>query len=243
MENIENTENIDNIETPVTPPSKVRLGFLAVVAIAVLAQFGFTLARPGIDKDAPPVAKTVPYPQDVPLPGWQLQSSQAKKSPHFLIDDGHLYTYGKNDETLTAQTHLEVNKSGAVNQYLMLNGVLIDPNNLEVKSDPERGTYCIVKQLDKTYLSACLNAAGKSTFDQGELTKNRYEYGLSPLGVIGWVIGVNDLTDNRCLLTIMAIPVETPNELDHQNNVKQLEAAWVAWYDWWKPQLQTAEFK
>ena len=90
------------------------------------------------------------------------------------------------------------------------------------------------------------NAVGSSfgiTFEQGELTQNRYQYGISPLGVIGWVIGVNDLTDNRCLLTIMAIPVETPNELNHQKNVQQLEAAWVAWYDWWKPQLQTAAFK
>ncbi|MFN9176034.1 MAG: cyanoexosortase A system-associated protein, partial [Synechocystis sp.] len=227
------------MENSVTPPSKLRLGFLAVLAIAVLAQFGFTLARPGIDEDAPPVAKTIPYPQDVPLPGWQLQSSQAKKSPHKLIDDGHLYTYEKNNKKLTAQTHLEVNKPGAVNHYLGVNGIPISPLNLELKSDPERGTYGIVKQLDKTYLSACLNAAGKSTFEQGELNQNRYQYGISPLGVIGWVIGVNDLTDNRCLLTIMAIPVETPNELNHQKNVQQLEAAWVAWYDWWKPQLQT----
>jgi len=240
MENLENTESMENL---VTPPSNLRLGFLAILAIAVLAQFGVTLARPGIDKDAPPAANTVPYPPDVPLPGWQLQSSQAKKSPHRLIDDGHLYTYEKNNEILTAQTHLEVNKSGAVNHYLMLNGVPISPINLEIKSDPERGTYAIVKHLDKTYLSACLNAAGKSTFEQGELTANRYKYGITPLGVAGWVLGFNDLTDNRCLLTIMAMPVETANELNHQNNVKQLEAAWGAWYDWWKPQLQTAAFK
>ena len=84
-------ENMENIDNSVTPPPKVRLGFLAVLAVAVLAQAGLTLARPGIDKDAPPVVKTVPYPDDVPLPGWQLQSSQAKKSPHKLIDDGHLY--------------------------------------------------------------------------------------------------------------------------------------------------------
>ncbi|MFM1842610.1 MAG: hypothetical protein RLZZ490_1346 [Cyanobacteriota bacterium] len=234
---------MENIDNSAPTPSNVRLGFLAVLAIAVLAQAGMTLARPGIDKDAPPVAKTVPYPQDVPLPGWQLQSSQAQKSSHHLIDDGHLYTYAKNKEILTAQAHLEVNKSGAVNHYLVLNDIPINPNNLEIKSDPERGTYGIVKQQDKTYLSACLNAAGKSTFEQGELTKNRYQYGMSPLGIAGWVLGLNDLTDNRCLLTIMAIPVATPNELTHHNNVKQLEAAWVAWYDWWKPQLQTAAFK
>lgn len=231
------------MENSATPPSNLRLGFVAVLAIAVLAQFGVTLARPGIDKDAPAKVTVVPYPKDVPLPGWKLATSEPKKAPHELMNDGYLYTYNNGNATLTAQAHLEVDKAGAVNQYLMLNGIRISPAILTVKQDPERGTYSIVKQLDKTYLAACLNASGKSTFEQGELTKNRYQYGISPMGIMGWIAGFNGLTDNRCLLTIMAMPVTEPKELNHEKNATQLEAAWKNWYDWWKPQLQTAAFK
>ncbi|MEY2985068.1 MAG: hypothetical protein RLZZ568_1685 [Cyanobacteriota bacterium] len=224
-------------------PANIRLGYVALLAIAVLAQVGFTIGRPSRGQTTSPRAESVSYPPVVPLPGWQLRSSQGKKSPHALMEDGYVYFYTNNGETLTVQAHLEINKSGAVNHYLMLNGIPISPNTLDIRNSPEQGTYGIVMHSDKTYLSACLNAAGKSTFDQAELTANRYQYGISPLGIVGWLLGFNNLTDNRCLLTIMAMPVPIPNPLTYDNNVKRLEAAWADWYDWWKDQWQTLAFK
>ena len=231
------------MQTTFSTSNPIRLGVFAVFAASLIGLSALILLRPSSEDGQQTATDSQTYPQQVTLPDWQLTNSEAVEPYHELMAPGQIYQFEQSGLPLTAQTHLQVNSAGAVNQFLMLMEVNLSPENLIFKSDPERGSYGVVLGQDKTYIASCVNASGKSTFTQGELASNRYQYGLSPSRTVGWLLGWNELTDNRCLFTVMSLPVTEPTLVNHEKNIPLLENAWDSWYDWWKKELQKPEFQ
>ncbi len=229
-----------------TPNAKLRLGLFAIVFVAILGQTIFTLFRPSPEERQKNNNVAIAYPESVPLENWQLVNSAAVPPPEIfkhIVNPGWVYNYQGNDSSVRAQVHLQVDGPGAVNHYMELLEVEPMPETFEFKFDPERGSYGVVKNSDRTYLSSCVNAVGKSTFTEEETTKNRFQHGISPASFFGWLMGFNHLTDNRCLFTLISMPISIPTEANHQVNIQMLEATWKDWYDWWKPELQKSDFR
>ncbi|MBE9174573.1 cyanoexosortase A system-associated protein [Synechocystis salina LEGE 06155] len=172
-----------------------------------------------------------PYPQQVTLPSWQLKSSEtaiiAGKSP------GQRYILQKGDTTATIAAFHQLHTDGNVSRLLV---TYTDARPATVYIHPvehtETGHFGAFVFENQAHITACLNPNAPSTLTEQQFISNKYRHNLH---FFAWLAGQKDLTDSSCLWTLISTPIApdaTPDEITQ--TFKQLETAWVEWYQWWQ---------
>ncbi len=223
----------------------IRISICAVLIMGMLAETGRALLMPSVsklelDKEK---ANSVVLPTTVPLANWQLTDNKSLKANKNQAI-GHLYQYRNSDnKQIDIQVRYQQYTEGNISRLLMVYGITPPAStSITIKQNEQMGSYGLMLYNERAYLSACINPIGQSTATSEQFAKNKYQYGLKPLRTLGWIAGLNDLIDARCLWTVISTPVSS--SADNQvieRKFETLEAVWAEWYRWWKPQLQELE--
>jgi cyanosortase A-associated protein len=79
----------------------------------------------------------------------------------------------------------------------------------------------------RAYLDACINSRGGSTFTEEQFRANRIQYDVQFNRLLPWLLGQQELRDQRCLWTHLSIPL---NQSSPESSYHILENAWFSWY-------------
>jgi cyanosortase A-associated protein len=224
--------------------NSIRLVLLAIACGGALATVGKLLIAPKAKLYRSTQEFKFP-PQSPPLKGWQLLSSTPSKTSGGVIFRGRTYIYRKADIRLKAEIYYSPGPNGHVPYFLKTyKGIqIVQPKIME---DSARGIYALVEsnpQNDQakheTYLTACINPHGFSTFTGSELQRNGTEHGLRGDRLFPWLVGQQTLIDTSCLWSVLALPQKDTPEA--QATDQQLQNIWPSWYDWWFQYFRTAQ--
>ncbi len=178
----------------------------------------------------------------VPLAGWQLTTS----SPLPAIEAGpagHQFEYRQATTVLTVEARM-MPGDGNISRFLFVHTPIRAANaNLIIKQQPGIGYYGILTHKGRAYLSACVNARGESTVTEQQFMQSRYAHDMRVDRVLPWLLGQQPLLDQRCLWTLMSVPLAattTANADTTDATFKSLETAWFSWYHWWQSRFPPA---
>lgn len=175
------------------------------------------------------------FPEIVPVEGWQSLPSfplvdSSSDTPPSL--SGRRYQYIKNNQTLNIEMRYFVNTSGEVKTFI--NSYQSISASPLIRQKEGIGFYGLFTHREQAYLSACINPHGFSTFTARQFKQNRNLYDVQFNRLLPWLLGQENLKDERCLWTYLSIPVNSsPPEVAYQN----LENVWFSWYKWWSPRF------
>ncbi|MEM9219551.1 MAG: cyanoexosortase A system-associated protein [Cyanobacteria bacterium P01_F01_bin.150] len=96
---------------------------------------------------------------------------------------------------------------------------------------------------DTTYLSACINPRGESTFFIDQFLDNQSIYDRDPTRLLQVLFGRQTWTDQRCLWTHMTLtrassgPKISSNASQSPSLQALLDETWAEWYGIWQPKF------
>jgi cyanosortase A-associated protein len=213
---------------------------------------GFVLGKSLLD---PRMGQLTPFEfsPDVPLTQWTpVESQRLKPLPEpdtdgSILQVGRTYQYRQNDRLLDIEMRYVLRTQGEVEKFIKdrrtkenkKENSQLDPNEkLEatVEYEPDVGSYVLLADKKRAYLSACINPRGESTFTQDQYKHNQDIYDTELSRLLPSLLGREKWRDDRCLWTYMSMPLDgsTPQE-----TYKLLEATWLEWKQWWQPQFPT----
>ena len=218
------------------PWKKLRLPVLIITFTSALFVFSRTITDSSIGKRA---ATPFVFPSSVPLSQWQFVSS--KPLPNQIVEQlpygklilpGMHYRYQQNGIPLKIDMRYEVNTGGDVKQLVeMHTDVKFLPNQpMPIIREHKLGFYGVYVYQQQAYLDACINPSGGSTFTSAQFDYNRIHYDLQFQRLLLWLLGRQELRDNRCLWTHLSIPLNQSSP----DAYSTLEQAWFSWYKWWQ---------
>ncbi len=220
---------------------QLRIALLAIASANVLLVFSRSILDPSIGKR--PIAPFT-FPTAVPLPQWQQSAAQplpkltVERWPYGKLNlPGIHYRYQQNNLPLDIKMRYEVETDGNVRQITENNS---EVRFLQLKSQPvirqhqQLGFYGLFVYEQRAYLDACINSRGGSTFTSAQFDTNRIRYDSQLNRLIPWLLGQQNLRDNRCLWAQLSIPLYKSSP---QSAYKVLETAWFSWYQWWQPRF------
>jgi cyanosortase A-associated protein len=197
-------------------------------------------------------ATTFDFPTDVPLTGWQLQSSRPTSALASLPVMGDVittrdYFYQKHDRQDALSLEVKMSYIANITQEpngdvpTLIQGFTSLPSaaskQLTIKQQPDVGFYGLFTHAKTAYLSSCINAQGVSTVTKEQFLHNRLTADLQPARLFRWMQGQAPLRDKRCLWVLMSTPLQAT---DPAISYSALEAAWFSWYEWWKTRFPSA---
>jgi cyanosortase A-associated protein len=201
----------------------------------------FVLSRVLFDADIGK-RKIIPlaFPTTVPLSQWQQVASQplpdriVEQEPYGKIAfPGRRYQYKQNNLLLTIEMRYELNAEGDGQQAIATyNDITFSParSPLLIRQSQQLGYYAIFIHQQQAYLNACINSRGGSTFTSSQFDTNRLRYDFQFQRIVLWLLGRQELRDNRCLWTHLSIPLKQSSP---DSAYTTLEQAWFSWYKWW----------
>lgn len=236
------------------------------VAIAALV-LGKTLLDPNIGQPRP-----FELPETVELSQWTLTNSE-ELEPFTLntgeadyADEGQRYTYVLNTNaasspaavaTLTVEQRYMIDTNGFIERLLM--GHKAFQEDLAVLDEKGGDTSTVDADVqyklglgysglfqvgETTYLSACVNPRGESTFFIDHFLHNQSIYDRDPTRLFSVLFGRQAWTDQRCLWTHMAlspgasgVELSDSSTLPSQDLQVLLNDTWEEWHDMWQPQF------
>lgn len=175
------------------------------------------------------------FPQSVPLQGWQPLASEplvdATTAPAPKVSGRH-YRYSQNSLPLDIEMRYFIGTSGDVKDFIKTyNSIQASP---ALRQKDGIGFYGLFTHQEKAHLSACINPYGGSTFTARQFKQNFNAYNLQFNRLLPWLLGQDNLQDERCLWTYLSVPLKSSSpELAYQ----QLEKVWFSWYQWWQPRF------
>lgn len=179
------------------------------------------------------------FPATVPLPQWQQVASQplpdriVEQEPYGKVAfPGRRYQYKQNDLLLNIDLRYELNTVGDGQQAIADNLNLSFPTNrspLQIRRNPQLGYYAVFVHQQRAYLNACINSRGSSTFTPSQFDANRLRYDFQFPRIALWLLGRQELRDNRCIWTHLSLPLKQPTSEAYST----LEQAWLSSYKWW----------
>ncbi|MGB3237179.1 MAG: cyanoexosortase A system-associated protein [Geitlerinemataceae cyanobacterium] len=211
---------------------------------------GFVLGKALLD---PRMGQLTPFEfsPDVPLTQWQpVESERLKPLPEpdtdgSILQVGRTYQYRQNDRLLDIEMRYVLRTQGEVENFVKDRRSQEDkkenkqPDRNEkidatVGYEPEVGSYVLLADKERAYLSACINPRGESTFSREQYKHNQDIYDTEFSRLIPSFLGREKWRDDRCLWTYMSMPLEGSNP---KETYKLLESAWFEWNEWWQPQF------
>lgn len=211
----------------------IRLSFLAVTLLGVLLVLAKSILIPAEDKQT---ASAFVFPTAVPLTSWQSLSSNpliTQNPKHINYLSGRQYQYIQNDLPLNIEMRYVVNTVGDVKEFIKQN-TQIPLSKVTLRQQAGIGFYNLFTAEGKAYLSSCINPRGGTTVTDRQFKQNRNTYDVQINRLLPWLLGQENLKDNRCLWTHLSVPLKhtTP---DHA--YQKLETAFFSWYQWWEPRF------
>lgn len=216
-----------------SPWKSVRLFLLAAIFGSTVWVLGRAIAAP---KATATTQQTYPLPETIPLNSW-AESASSQLAPAADLPAGRQYQYRQQKQPLEVQVRMLVG-DGNVSRFLFVYTPIRSANaNLQIKHQAGVGYYGVLTHDNKAYLSACINSRGESTVTESQFMQNRYTHDLQFTRVLPWILGQEPLLDQRCLWTLMYVPLSADaktNPTAIAEAFKTLETAWFAWYEWWE---------
>ena len=198
---------------------------------------------------------TYSFPQQIPLPGWQLTASEPVSIPQkeqnlpqqtmdleaYQIEaidsnrkdilSGQIYHYRKAGQDLTVNFYYIPSSSnlGNVQSYYNLLSFLPDlPKLIEPleKVNP-KGHHLQFSSEENHYLTACINSMGKSTATVSQFIAYFYRPYLNPSQWLNLLNGKQTLRDKRCVWGQLSLAKAERSDAE-------LEAVWQALLSYWQ---------
>ena len=175
------------------------------------------------------------FPSAVSLPGWQPLSShplvnQTELHPNYI--SGRHYQYIQNNLLMDIEMRYLVDTSGDVKDFIKTYTSI--PSSLVLRQHQGIGFYGLFTHQGKAYLSSCINPYGGSTVTHRQFKQNRNIYDLQPSRLLPWLLGQEDLKDDRCVWAHLSIPLKHSSP---KRGYQSLESAWLSWSQWWRPRF------
>ena len=202
----------------------VLIGGLCLLSVGAIAKLNFS-------KTVALESQTFDYPEQVTLSSWQFVDSEVARTKNKL--PGRRYTFQRENLTATITVHYQPSSDGNVSRLLVAY-TEAKPATVYIHSlkHPKTGYLGAFIFQNHAYISACINPHGISTITEQQFVQNQYFHSLN---LLPWLMGQRELTDSSCLWTLISAPIApdaTPNKITQ--TFKQLETAWVEWYQWWR---------
>jgi cyanosortase A-associated protein len=226
--------------------TQIRLLLLAFNLLTA----GFVLGKSLLD---PRVGQLTPFEfsPDVPLAQWQpVESKRLKPLPEPDIEGsmfkvGRQYQYRQRDRQLEIEMRYVIHTQGEVDKFIKDRLRKAEKNANQTINNSQKiegmigyktgvGYYLLLADRERAYLSACINPRGESTVNREQYQYNQDIYDTVLSRLLPSIFGREKWRDDRCLWTYMSVPLarSTPNE-----TYQLLEAVWLEWHQWWKPQF------
>ena len=164
------------------------------------------------------------------LQGWQLEVSEPIQEQQPEFQSGQRYRYLKNGSGIDIEIRHIVNTKGNIKDYLKLYESMNLSHVPTIRQSEKFGFYGVFIEDNRSYLSACINPRGKSTFTGVQFAHNRNTLDMTPDRIFPWLLGQAELRDDRCLWVIFSMPTEG----DPESTYHELEDLWFSLY----PDLQ-----
>lgn len=144
-----------------------------------------------------PIRTAFEIPQNLELPDWSLKSSRVINDNQSTFQSGKNYQYQQKQNTIDIEIRHIINTDGDVRDYLQVyqSIALTQPPTLQNKN----GFYGVFTHQNRTYLSACINPKGESTFTGVQFARNRNLFDIRPDRIALWLFSSTSLRDERCL--------------------------------------------
>lgn len=238
-------------ESPVSAASwqPLRLSLLAVVFTGAVLVLSRAIVTPSAKStSANPSSNTV-LQQPVPLPNWQLtksapiQPEPAKAEPNTVTNSepdflvAQRYEYRQSNAQLDVELRYMLGDGNNSRFLFVYTPVRAANAKLQPRYQPGIGHYGVLTHENRAYLSACINPRGESTTTEQQFKHNSYQHDLKPGRLLPWLVSQEPLLDQRCLWTLMSMPLPVDAKTQSANSevaFKQLETAWVSWHAWWR---------
>ncbi|MDY6939199.1 MAG: cyanoexosortase A system-associated protein [Cyanobacteriota bacterium] len=211
------------------------------IVIFQLVLLGFVFARVLFD---PLFGRRQPvdFPVTVPLTDWESIDSErlkaiAKGEEEYgsTVLGGRRYEYAREDlpQPLAIDLRYVVETSGEVDVFVRKYSSIAFSSSqisLQLAHQTGIGDYGFLLDGDRAYLTACINPRGNSTFNREQYRHNQDIYDAQLGRVPAWLFRREKWRDDRCLWTLMSMPL---SEADPEDAQRILERAWFDWYRWW----------
>lgn len=220
---------------------QLRSSLVAITLVGVISVLGKSiLTSPKASHIFTPFA----FPQTVPLPGWQFLESGALANqvnypakPTYIRPAEKYYRYTKNGLSLDIEMRYVVGNPGDVETYIRNHTSIPLPpagseNSPILHQQTGMGFHWRFTHQDRAYLSACINPHGGSTATVQQFRQSRIASGALFSHLLPVSLGQESFWDERCLWAQLSVPLK--NSLP-EYAYQTLEAAWVPWYQWWRP--------
>lgn len=232
-----------------TPWQPVRLSLLAILCASAVLVLGRAIVTPSAKGPSTNPSSNTALQQAVPLPNWQLvksapiQPEPAKAEPNTVTNSepdflvAQQYLYRQNNNQLDVELRYMLGDGNNSRFLFVYTPVRAANAKLESRYHPSIGHYGVLTHEGRAYLSACINPRGESTTTEQQFKHNSYQNDLQPSRLLPWLLGQEPLLDQRCLWTLMSMPLSVDAKTQQTNaeaTFKQLETAWVSWHAWWR---------
>jgi cyanosortase A-associated protein len=167
---------------------------LTVGTIAVLIKSNFF--------PTPPKITQFEIPKGLALPNWTLKSSQILYAAQQTFQSGRQYQYRQGKDTIDIEIRHLVNTEGSIKDYLKVYKS-VDLHSPDIRQN--NGFYGIFTHQNRTYLSACVNPRGESTFSGTQFARNRNLQDIRLDRILPWLLGSESLRDDRCLWVELSV--------------------------------------
>jgi len=240
------TESKNNADQPPLPTSepnqpwnlfrRVILGTLCGSAAIALGKVVFF---PVLNQHPPVV-----FPDEIPLPEWQLETSSEKEASLSQPDadkllgfvNGKSYQYRQGKQLLKINMRYFSPTVGDVQAYLGHYNNKTIPPSLVIREKKELGYYGLFTQNQQAHLTTCLTPKGGNIFKREQFLQVRYQSDIRPERFLPWVIGKVPLLDNRCLWIDMSLSGTEQNS--PSSDYLTLEKAWFSWNEYWRSRFE-----
>jgi cyanosortase A-associated protein len=179
------------------------------------------------------------FPENVPLLGWQLLAGKPLSNPKNQTTvslSGWRYQYQQESRLLSIEMRYFA-YAGIEDVRLMIQKHAALHASPALHYQPQVGSYVLLHDQRRAYLSACIPPRGPSTVTVEQFNQNGYLYNLRGDRLISWLVGQTPLVDDRCLWAHLSLPTEGSPP---SNLYKILETVWPSWYQWWSSHFPRA---
>lgn len=136
-------------------------------------------------------------PQFLELSGSKIQSVSLSEKHQKTFQSGGRYQYQQQQINIEIR-HL-VDTDGSVKEFLQVYQSIALNQNPSVRRKEGIGFYGLFTHQNRSYLSACINPRGESTFTGTQFARNRNAHDIRFDRIIPWLFTASSLRDQRCL--------------------------------------------
>ncbi|MDB9489082.1 cyanoexosortase A system-associated protein [Dolichospermum circinale CS-534/05] len=207
---------------------------IGISLIIILSNFSLHTSA-GLSK-----ATVYHFPQQIPLPGWQLTASEPvsvsqKQNKEIEADNkqeilsGQIYHYQSSGQSLTVNLYYIPSSLGDIRSYYGQFSYLPDLPKLikPLEKVNPKGHHLQFSSEENHYLTACINSMGKSTATVSQFIAYFYRPYLNPSQWLNLFNGKQTLRDKRCVWGQLALSKADGSEAE-------LEAVWQALLSYWQ---------